>query len=90
MVTEDLAALVWRVTSLPRGKRWREVVAGQQQGRRRGQGDVRGAPGPLPVLILVPAAALLPWFDELSERLGPGPVAPPGPNTHRQTGLHLK
>ena len=83
MLIEDLAAIVWRVTSHPRGERWRVVVVGQEQGRWRGQGDVWGAPCPLPVFILVPAAALLPWFDELSQRLGPRPVAPPGQNAHR-------
>ena len=82
-------AVVQHVTSCPWGKWWWGVVVRQEQGWRRGQRDVGGTLGPLPVSAhllvavagLFPAATLLPRFNQFGQCLGPGPLAPPGGHT---------
>lgn len=67
-----------------RGRRF-----GRQEGGRGRQGDVRGALCPIGLLgVALPAAALLPWFDQLDQSFGSRPLAFPDNDNVRVLKMH--
>lgn len=85
-VRSDVAAVL-HVTDGSQRDRRRSF--GREEGRRRRQGDVRGALCPVGLFrVALPAAALLPGLDEFGQSFGSGPLALPANDNGNVSNAH--